>query len=228
MIDGKFLIQLIRIVCIDPFTRTPEDALNFRMINREYRDEVDRNLWFWIHDRFIPCIVGLPYGLKPYFYVKLLQNYFFGTSPVMDARYFQRRVGMLIDQAYNPRHDRDGYDAFVLERVHTLLECYASTAHGRDQMSLVLDAWEGNPQNTQTDETHQRLAYIRRFLKFAFVVAPKEKIFIGLREKTRFEDSLPLRYDAVDFSEWKVVTAKKPIGFWNVVVDFFTSLLSRS
>jgi hypothetical protein len=144
--------------------------------------------------------VGLPHDLKPAFYVKLLQNYFFGKSPMMDARVFQRNVGMIIEQAYDLRFYRDGYDAFMLDRVHVLLECFAPTAHGRAQLSLVLDAWEQNPENEWTDETPKRLEYYRRFLDFAFVVGPGATIFIGIRE-TRADDAP--RHSAVDFSEWK-------------------------
>ena len=218
MIDGEFLIQLVCIACIYPFTCTPRDALNFRMINRESRKTVDKNLWFWIHDRFIPCIVGLPHDLRPAYYIKLLQNYFFGKWGE-DPLSVLRIVRLILNR--RPLENIDGEeDVLNLYQIHLLFE-YAYMEHGRVMLSEALDRWDRDPENDHNEFTAWRLEYFRQFLKFAFVINPDAAVFIGVREKGGYHLQM------VDFTEWKLDTTKKPIGVLSIIADFCTSMWHR-
>ena len=51
-------------------------AIRLRTANKRLKAEIESRLCEWIYQRFVPNIVGLPWDLKPKYYVRLLCNYF--------------------------------------------------------------------------------------------------------------------------------------------------------
>jgi hypothetical protein len=51
-------------------------AIRLRTANKRLKAEIESWLCEWIYQRFVPNIVGLPWDLKPKYYVRLLCNYF--------------------------------------------------------------------------------------------------------------------------------------------------------
>ena len=151
----------------------PIMLLRVRAINRSSREYVDTmDLWELVH-ALIPNITGLPAGLVPGYYIKLLWRFF---VPPIRFSLFNRAVLMHeLGEMFLFRGNVDAKD--VYGQIPAILQ---TTAAGRRILVDIMDEWHAIFSSEPNPRLLEVVEEVRHAFVYGFRIVRGSKLILGI------------------------------------------------